>query len=105
MYVCVYVCLYVCVYLRMYVCKYVSMYVCVCVCMYVRMSVCMYVCMPVCRLRILRLPRKDFHEISRLKFLLKFVNIPILINIGQKKTNTVYEDLHSLWSLNVILFL
>jgi len=94
MYVCVYVIMYVCVYvcmnvLRMYVCVYVITYVCVYVC------ICVCMCMHVCRLGILRLPRKDFHEISRLKFLIKFATIPILINIAQK-TKNVYEDLHSL---------
>jgi len=52
-------------------------------CIYV---LCMYVCMMyVCRLGIIRLPRKCFREISRLKFLLKFVDIAILVNLGKKK--------------------
>ena len=62
---------------------------------YVCVYVCMYVCMHLCRLGILRLRRKNFHDISRLMFLLKFADIPILFNMGQK-TDSLYEDLHNL---------
>jgi len=75
------VCPYMC--MRVYVCVYVSVYIF----MYVYMCLC--ICVFVCRLGILRLPRKDFHEISLLKFLLKFANIPILINVGQKNKHCV----------------
>ena len=55
--------------------------------------------MHVCRLGILRLPRKDFHEISRLKILVKFADIPILINIGQKKKQTLYMKICIVYDL------